>query len=102
MRELPVDDQLIFVTGYRPMRVKKLRYYVQPTFVKGRAAPAGPVAGLGSSRQARDRVARGNAPRAGTAGAGVQIGESGQPLFDADDGAGDDEDDDEIREAEPQ
>jgi type IV secretion system protein VirD4 len=27
VRELPMDDQLVFVTGFKPMRVKKLRYY---------------------------------------------------------------------------
>ena len=34
IRELPVDDQLIFVTGFKPMRVKKARYYSDPTFMK--------------------------------------------------------------------
>jgi type IV secretion system protein VirD4 len=34
VRELPVDDQLIFVTGYRPMRVKKLRYYTDALLKK--------------------------------------------------------------------
>jgi len=34
VRELPMDDQLVFVTGYKPMRVKKLRYYAEPTFLK--------------------------------------------------------------------
>jgi type IV secretory pathway TraG/TraD family ATPase VirD4 len=29
-----VDDQLMFVTGYKPMRVKKVRYYSDPTFTK--------------------------------------------------------------------
>jgi type IV secretion system protein VirD4 len=39
VRELPVDDQLMFVTGYKPMRVKKLRYYSDSTFSK-RLLPA--------------------------------------------------------------
>ena len=34
IRELPVDDQLLFVTGYKPMRVKKVRYFNDPTFMK--------------------------------------------------------------------
>jgi type IV secretion system protein VirD4 len=33
IRELPVDDQLVFVTGYKPMRTRKLRYYMDPTFM---------------------------------------------------------------------
>jgi type IV secretion system protein VirD4 len=39
IRELPVDDQLMFVTGYKPMRVKKVRYYSDPMFMK-RVLPA--------------------------------------------------------------
>jgi type IV secretion system protein VirD4 len=39
IRELSVDDQLMFVTGYKPMRVKKVRYYSDPTFTK-RLLPA--------------------------------------------------------------
>ena len=39
IRELPVDDQLLFVTGYKPMRVKKVRYFNDPTFIK-RVLPA--------------------------------------------------------------
>ena len=39
IRELPVDDQLLFVTGYKPMRVKKVRYFNDPTFMK-RILPA--------------------------------------------------------------
>jgi type IV secretion system protein VirD4 len=39
VRELPVDDQLVFVTGYKPMRVKKLRYYADAT-LKHRLLPA--------------------------------------------------------------
>ncbi|MGD0461651.1 MAG: type IV secretory system conjugative DNA transfer family protein [Tepidisphaeraceae bacterium] len=39
IRELPVDDQLLFVTGYKPMRVKKVRYYNEATFMK-RVLPA--------------------------------------------------------------
>jgi type IV secretion system protein VirD4 len=34
VRELSVDDQLMFVTGYKPMRVKKVRYYSDSTFAK--------------------------------------------------------------------
>lgn len=34
VRELSVDDQLLFVTGHKPMRVKKVRYYEDPTFLK--------------------------------------------------------------------
>jgi type IV secretion system protein VirD4 len=36
---LPVDDQLMFVTGYKPMRVKKVRYFNDPIFMK-RVLPA--------------------------------------------------------------
>ena len=39
IRELSVDDQFMFVTGYKPMRVKKVRYYSDPTFTK-RLLPA--------------------------------------------------------------
>jgi type IV secretion system protein VirD4 len=39
VRELPVDDQLIFVTGYRPMRVKKLRYYTDALLKKRLLTP---------------------------------------------------------------
>jgi type IV secretion system protein VirD4 len=39
IRELPVDDQLMFVTGYKPMRVKKVRYFNDPIFMK-RVLPA--------------------------------------------------------------
>jgi type IV secretion system protein VirD4 len=38
VRELPVDDELVFVTGYKPMRVKKLRYYADAT-LKRRLLP---------------------------------------------------------------
>jgi type IV secretion system protein VirD4 len=34
VRELSVEDELIFVTGYKPMRVKKARYYADPLFMK--------------------------------------------------------------------
>ena len=30
VRELPSDEQLLFVTGHKPFRTKKLRYYEQP------------------------------------------------------------------------
>jgi type IV secretion system protein VirD4 len=33
IRELPVDDQLVFVTGYKPMRTRKLRYFADRTFI---------------------------------------------------------------------
>jgi type IV secretion system protein VirD4 len=39
VRELPVEDELIFVTGFKPMRVKKARYYADPLFMK-RVLPA--------------------------------------------------------------
>jgi type IV secretion system protein VirD4 len=39
IRELPMDDQLLFVTGYKPMRVKKVRYYSDVNFMK-RVLPA--------------------------------------------------------------
>jgi type IV secretion system protein VirD4 len=39
IRELPVDDQLVFVTGYKPMRIRKLRYYTDRTFM-ARVLPA--------------------------------------------------------------
>jgi type IV secretion system protein VirD4 len=34
IRELSVDDQLIFVTGYKPMRTRKVRYYTDAAFMK--------------------------------------------------------------------
>ena len=33
IRELPVDDELIFVTGFRPIRARKLRYYQDSRFM---------------------------------------------------------------------
>jgi type IV secretion system protein VirD4 len=39
VRELSVDDELIFVTGYKPMRAKKARYYADLMFMK-RVLPA--------------------------------------------------------------
>jgi type IV secretion system protein VirD4 len=39
VRELPVEDELIFVTGYKPMRVRKAKYYADPMFMK-RVLPA--------------------------------------------------------------
>ena len=39
VRELSVEDELIFVTGYKPMRAKKARYYADPVFMK-RVLPA--------------------------------------------------------------
>jgi type IV secretion system protein VirD4 len=39
IRELPVDDQLVFVTGYKPMRTRKLRYFADRTFM-ARVLPA--------------------------------------------------------------
>ena len=34
VRELPNDEQLIFVTGYPPIRSKKVRYYADPRFMR--------------------------------------------------------------------
>jgi type IV secretion system protein VirD4 len=39
VRELAVDDELVFVTGHKPMRVQKVRYYSDGTF-KVRLLPA--------------------------------------------------------------
>jgi type IV secretion system protein VirD4 len=39
VRELAVDDELVFVTGFKPMRVQKVRYYSDGTF-KVRLLPA--------------------------------------------------------------
>jgi type IV secretion system protein VirD4 len=39
IRELPVDDQLIFVTGFKPMRTRKARYYTDAAFLKRVFAP---------------------------------------------------------------
>jgi type IV secretion system protein VirD4 len=39
VRELPVEDELIFVTGFKPMRVKKARYYADPLFMKRVISP---------------------------------------------------------------
>jgi len=39
IRELPVDDELVFVTGCKPMRVNKVRYYADRTF-RARLLPA--------------------------------------------------------------
>jgi type IV secretion system protein VirD4 len=33
VRELPAEDELIFVTGFKPMRVKKARYYTDAAFL---------------------------------------------------------------------
>jgi type IV secretion system protein VirD4 len=100
VRELPVDDQLIFVTGYRPMRVKKLRYYAEPTFMKRVLPP--PDQSQGLDLPAKPAIAW-HGERAKGPGRPVPVSkwrESGKPLFDADES--DDEDDDEIRGAEPQ
>jgi type IV secretion system protein VirD4 len=34
VRELPGDEQLLFVTGFKPMRVQKVRYFSDPMFGK--------------------------------------------------------------------
>jgi type IV secretion system protein VirD4 len=39
IRELPAEDQLVFVTGQKPMRTKKLRYYQEPRLMS-RVLPA--------------------------------------------------------------
>ncbi len=50
VRELPADEQLVFVTGVRPMRVKKVRYYEDPTFrARLLPAPAGQVRAEGDA-----------------------------------------------------
>ena len=102
VRELPVEDQLIFVTGYRPMRVKKLRYYADSTFRKRVLPPPDQSQGLDLPGKP---VIAWHGERAKGPGRPVPASkwrESGQPLFDADDSVDDDEDDDEIRGAEPQ
>jgi type IV secretion system protein VirD4 len=38
VRELGLDEQLVFVTGFRPMRVRKLRYFADPCLSR-RALP---------------------------------------------------------------
>jgi type IV secretion system protein VirD4 len=38
-----VDDQLVFVTGYPPMRTRKLRYYTDPTLMKRLLPPPEPM-----------------------------------------------------------
>jgi type IV secretion system protein VirD4 len=43
VRELPADEQLVFVTGYPPMRTRKVRYYADKRFA-GRVLPP-PVQG---------------------------------------------------------
>ena len=44
VRELSVDEQLVFVTGFKPMRTQKLRYYADPRFT-ARLLPAPDQAG---------------------------------------------------------
>jgi type IV secretion system protein VirD4 len=39
VRELSTDEQLVFVTGQKPLRTGKLRYYVHPLFRKRLLAP---------------------------------------------------------------
>ena len=39
VRELSADEQLVFVTGFKPMRTRKLRYYADPRLV-ARLLPA--------------------------------------------------------------
>ena len=58
IRELSVDDQLVFVTGCRPMRTKKLRYYNDATLLKRLLPPPeaairrnGPSAAIASDWQ---------------------------------------------------
>jgi type IV secretion system protein VirD4 len=34
-----MEDELIFVTGFKPMRVKKARYYADPLFMKRVISP---------------------------------------------------------------
>jgi type IV secretion system protein VirD4 len=46
VRELPVDDELVFVTGFKPMRVRKVRYYSDATFKSRLLAPPDPAQGL--------------------------------------------------------
>jgi type IV secretion system protein VirD4 len=46
VRELPVDDQLVFVTGFKPMRTKKARYFTDATFMKRVLPPPDQSQGL--------------------------------------------------------
>lgn len=45
IRELPADDQLVFVTGYPPMRTRKLRYYADSHLRKRLLPPPDPSVG---------------------------------------------------------
>lgn len=46
VRELPVDDQLVFVTGFKPMRTRKVRYYSDAGFMKRILPPPDPSQGI--------------------------------------------------------
>ena len=53
VRELPTDDQLVFITGCKPMRVKKARYYTDPMFLKRVSPPPDQSQGLNLPGQPR-------------------------------------------------
>jgi type IV secretion system protein VirD4 len=44
VRELGLDEQLVFVTGFRPMRVRKLRYHADPCLARRVLPPPDPAA----------------------------------------------------------
>ena len=46
IRSLPNSDQLIFVTGYPPLRARKIRYYDDRTFKRRVLPPPDPTAGV--------------------------------------------------------
>jgi type IV secretion system protein VirD4 len=46
VRELSVEDQLVFVTGFRPMRTRKVRYYTDAAFMKRVLPPPDQSKGL--------------------------------------------------------
>jgi type IV secretory pathway TraG/TraD family ATPase VirD4 len=66
----------MFMTGYKPMRVKKVRYYNDPTFHETGSASAGPIAYLNVPAKPQNRLAARAAQRAGV---GVARTESNNP-----------------------
>ncbi len=51
VRALPPSEQLVFVTGYPPLRTKKIRYYVDGAFKHRVVAPPEQTAGVDSPRK---------------------------------------------------
>ena len=79
VRELPYDEQLLFVTGHPPLRCRKVRYYRDRAF-KGRLLP--PPSG---TREGLDLPSR-----PGHSWAGVRAAEDAPPRPSEDDEADDD------------